>query len=197
VPVPDRGADYEDQVWNRLSPKLGLRSRSSWWVSGKWAAIAAMCALVVIAFVAGRYSPSVQETSTASQSGVRERVLVVAVGDHFERSQMVLVELKNLPESKNIDITDEQSFAKDLLSANRLYRQTALTTGDNGLADVLEDLERVLVEVVHSPSTISSAQLDDIRERIESQELLFKMRVIGSNLTDRAQQSAVETGKQL
>jgi predicted anti-sigma-YlaC factor YlaD len=198
LPVPERGSDYEENVWNRLSPKIGVRQRLSWWVPRKWAAIAAMCALVVVAFVAGRYSPPDEKTNSAVQTPVRERVLVVAVGNHLERSQMVLVELKNLPDSRNqIDITDEQSFARDLLSANRLYRQTAVTAGETGLVGVLEDLERVLLEVVHSPSTITPADLDDIRQRIESQGLLFKMRVVESNLSDRAQGPAAHGGKQL
>jgi hypothetical protein len=197
IPVPERDSEYEERVWDRLSPKLGVRRRLAWWAPRKWAAITAMAALVVVAFVAGRYSPPVQTTTTASQPAVRERVLVVAVGDHLERSQMVLVELKNLPDGKKVDITDEQEFAAGLLSANRLYRQTARTTGDEGLASILEDLERVLLEVVHSPSTISSAELEEIRHRIESQGLLFKMRVVGSNLNERVQETAAQTDKQL
>ena len=197
IPVPERDSEYEERVWNRLSPKLGVRQRLAWWAPRKWAAVAAMVVLVVVAFVAGRYSPSVEKPNTAAQGPVRERVLVVAVGNHLERSQMVLVELKNLPDGNKIDISDEQEFAADLLTANRLYRQTAVTTGEKGLAGILEDLERVLLEVVHSPSTISSAELEDIRQRIEGQGLLFKMRVVGSNLNERVQEPDAQTDKQL
>lgn len=197
MPVPERDSEYEDRVWNRLSPKLGVRQRLSWWALRKWAAIAAMACLVVVAFVAGRYSPSIDNPDIAAQPGVRERVLVVTVGGHLERSQMVLVELKNLPGGEQVDISDEQSFAADLLSENRLYRQTATSAGETGLADILEDLERVLLEVVHSPSTVSSAELDDIREQIENQGLLFKMRVVESNLNQRVQKPAAQSDKQL
>jgi hypothetical protein len=197
MPVPEREPTYEDRVWKRLSPKLGVRHSLSWWAPRKWAAVAAMAALVAVAFVAGRYTPSSDKTNIAAQPAVRERVLVVAVGGHLERSQMVLVELKNLPDGKKIDISDEQSFAADLLSANRLYRQTASSAGENGLVGVLEDLERILLEVVHSPSTISSVELDQIRERIEDQGLLFKMRVVESNLNQRVQSPAARPDKQL
>jgi hypothetical protein len=188
MPVPERHSDYGDRVWNRLSPRLGVRQRLACWARRKWAAIAAVAALVVVAFVAGPYSPSPEQTNIAAPLAVRNGVLVVAVGNHLERSHMVLVELKNLPDAQNIDISDEQAFAADLLSENRLYRQTATTAGENGVAGVLEDLERVLVEVVHSPSLISSAELEEIRQRIENQGLLFKMRVVGSNLTERVQE---------
>jgi hypothetical protein len=200
IPVPERDADYEERVWERVAPKLGIGRRLSWWLPRQWAAAAAMAALVVAAFFAGRYSPVVEEPKTVAtqqQPVVRERVLVVAVGDHLERSQMVLVELKNLPGKGKVDITGEQSLAADLLSSNRLYRQTAAAAGETSLAGVLDDLERVLVELVHSPGSMSAAQLRDIRERIENQGLLFKMRVVGSNLTERAQQPAAQNGQQL
>lgn len=188
VPVPERDADYEDQVWNRLAPKLHVRRRWGWLAPRKLAAVAAMAALVIAAFVTGRYLPrsgSEGSSATVAQAPVRERVLVVAVGDHLERSQMVLVELANAEPKQKIDITGEQALAEDLLGTNRLYRQTAMATGETGLASLLEDLERVLVEIVHSPGEVSAAQLEDLRERIRSQGLIFKMRVVGSGLNER------------
>jgi hypothetical protein len=116
---------------------------------------------------------------------VRERILLVAVGDHLERSQMVLAELDNAPEGKGkLDISGERQVAEDLLDDNRLYRLTARTTGDNSMASVLDDLERVLLEIAHSPSEISSEQLKDLRTQIESRGLLFKVRVLGSEARD-------------
>ena len=52
----------------------------------------------------------------------------------------------------------------DLKLRRRLYRQTARTTGDSAVASVLDDLERVLIEIAHSPSEVSSEQLDDLRQ---------------------------------
>jgi len=109
----------------------------------------------------------------------------VAVGDHLERSQMVLAELDNAPDGKGkLDISGERRMAEDLLDDNRLYRQTARSTGDNSMASVLDDLERVLLEIAHSPSEISIEQLNDLREQIESRGLLFKVRVLGSEARD-------------
>jgi hypothetical protein len=155
--------------------------------------------LTAAAFIAGRYSPVAEtpKTLVTEQQPVRGRVLVVALGDHLERSQMVLVELVNSPTTAKLDVTDEQSLAEDLLSSNRLYRQTALAAGETSVARVLEDLERVLMEIVHSPRRMSPVQIQDIRERIESQGLLFKMRIVGSNLVERAQEPAADGGKQL
>jgi hypothetical protein len=50
---------------------------------------------------------------------------------------------------------------------------------------VLDELERNLLEVVHSPSQITAAQLDDVRRRIDAAALLFKVRVLGDELRQR------------
>ncbi len=198
IPVPERDSSYEERVWNRLAGRLGRGQRLSWWVPRRWAAVAAVTGLTAVAFLAGRYSP-VRETpkTIVTQQPVRERVLVVALGDHLERSQMILVELVNSPAKVKVDVSDEQSLAEDLLSSNRLYRQTALAAGETTVAGVLEDLERVLVELVHSPSTMSAAQIRELRERIESQGLIFKMRIMGSTLVERAQEPAADGSKSL
>ena len=189
LPVPERRADYEAQVWNRLAPKLGQHRRRSWiWGFRQWAAVAASVAVIVIAFLAGRYSPRATEKQTAAipSAPVRDRVLVVAVGDHLERSRMVLAELVNAQPRSGLNIRPERESAENLLEANRLYRQTALATGEANVASLLEDLERVLLEVAHAPDSVSAAQLEEIQNRVERQGLVFKIRVVETQLQRRA-----------
>jgi len=57
--------------------------------------------------------------------------------------------------------------------------------GDAGLASVLDELERVLVDVAHSPGEITNAQLESLQKRIEARGLLFKVRVVGRDLKQR------------
>ncbi len=125
--------------------------------------------------------------ANAADSQVRERVLLVAVGDHLERSQTVLVELANAGAPKNgrLDISYEQQAAEDLLESNRLYRQTAASTGDTSTADMLEELERMLLEIAHSPSAVSEKQLDALRKQIEDRGIIFKVKVFGSQVEQR------------
>jgi len=104
---------------------------------------------------------------------------------------MVLVELASADDSSgSVDISLEQSRAEQLVSANRLYRQTALSTGDAAMASVLDELERVLVDVAASPSTVTQDDLDSVRRRIESKELIFKVRVVSSQVRDRQRAAA-------
>jgi putative zinc finger protein len=161
------------------------------WMTFAWAA--ATAALVVMAFLTGRFvnlreQQSASERaaaaprSIADQAMVRERVLLIAVGDHLERSQMVLVELAHADTRGDLDISAERQLADDLVASNRLYRQTAQQMGQANVAGLLDELERVLVEVARGPSTVSMQQLANIQQRIESQGILFKVKVIGSEI---------------
>lgn len=185
--VPERGEDYGAMVWQRIAPRLSRRPR---WLAGllrprNWALAGAMAGLMVAAFLVGRLSTSRPvPVQPAAAEQVRERVLLVAVGDHLERSQMVLLELVNARPQPTTDITLEKTYAQDLVDTNRLYRQTAAGAGETEVASVLDELERVLLEIAHSPSEVSGAQLKKIQQRIESQGILFKVRVIGSKVRD-------------
>ena len=147
-------------------------------------------ALIVAAFVAGRITrPGKTSDSIANKERVRERVLVVAVGEHLGHSESMLVELSNAapndPAQKEVNIATEQRRAEDLLQENRLYRQTALQEGDTGLASVLDELERVLLDVAHSPEQVTPAQLEAIQKKIAGRGILFKVRVVNKELQQR------------
>ncbi|MGB7626842.1 MAG: hypothetical protein WBL75_09295, partial [Candidatus Acidiferrum sp.] len=130
----------------------------------------------------------------ASVAQVRQRVLVLAVGEHLGKSEMVLMELANAAPAERgqgeINISAEQKRAADLLDANRLYRETAQHDGDAALASVLDDLERVLMDVAHSPDELTPAKLESLQKRIEAHGILFKVRVIGQELQEKQNTTA-------
>jgi hypothetical protein len=136
--------------------------------------------------------PAPVETAADRQGG--NRVLLVAVGDLLERSQMVLIELSHATPSQKSDISAEQERASDLASENRLYRQTALRSGDTAMAGVLDDLERVLVDIAHEPSQMAPVELENLQHRMESAGILFKIRVLGTNVKQK-QEAAGPVGR--
>jgi hypothetical protein len=119
---------------------------------------------------------------STGDSQVRERVLVVAVGDHLERSKMLLVEIANADPAQGFPVLDQREVAEDLVYNNRLYRQTAMTAGDARVTGLLDDLERVLIEIAHSPEELQGPRLQSLRERIRNEGLIFKIRVAGTKL---------------
>jgi hypothetical protein len=98
---------------------------------------------------------------------------------------MVLVELVNAPVDEAMNVRAQRALADELVSANRLYRQTAVRSGELALAAVLEELERVLVEVAAGPDALTPGDLAELQRRIESRGLLFRVRVIGSHVRER------------
>ena len=165
--VPARGPDYGREIWNRIESRLPP-ARRGWVAVPRWAFAGAMAALVVLAFLAGR---GWRETPAPHSVDV----LRYAVHDHLERSERFLVELAN---SGRLD----QASARDLLAANRLYRQTARLTGDHEISPLLEELERTLLELSNRRQEIPEVELIDMRQHVKDEGLLFRVRVLGSNL---------------
>jgi hypothetical protein len=184
LPVPERDAEYAARVWQKIEHSLAPRRRSWFWAPRwRWAfAGAAFAGLLAAAFLAGRFYPPGRDALQAADSQARQRVLLVAVDDYLERSQMVLIELANAEPNGPLDISIEQERAGDLVSESRLYRQTAMHTGDAGIVGVLDELERVLVEITHEPSRIPPERLEKLRTRLKEQGILFKIRVLGSSV---------------
>jgi anti-sigma factor RsiW len=200
APAVDAAPGFERIAWARLEPALHRPERSwlAWFLfsPARLAFTAGIVLLIGAAFVAGRMTRTPADAkgtvAVAGVEQVRERILLVDLGEHLDRSQMVLVELTSADDSKgDVDISMEQSRAEQLVAANRLYRQTALSTGDAAMASVLDELERVLVDIAASPSTVSQEDLDMVRRRIESKELLFKVRVVSSQVRER-QRAAIK-----
>ena len=90
------------------------------------------------------------------------------------------------PGEGGLDVSSEQARLSDLLPANRLYRQAANRSGEAGVSGVLDDLERILLDVRHGPSRLSAAEREALARRIDAEGVLFKIRILGSRLRDRA-----------
>jgi len=185
TPVPERDASYGGQVWTRLLPRLSVeRPRRTWlrW----WTVAPALATVAVAAFIAGMLTQQ-RRAPAGISAKARERVLLVAMGDHLDRSQIVLAELVNAtPET--IDLNDERARARDLIGENRLIRQTALRSGDSADAAVLDDLERTLLDIANGPANPSAADLEALQHRIESEGLLLKVRIVSTNVRQKGQQ---------
>jgi hypothetical protein len=185
--IPELHSSYGASVWHRLAPELE-GSHARFWDRDlfrprrQWALLAAMALLVVAAFVTGRLWPRQQVEVTVVAYEGQERILLLSLADHLERSEMLLLELANAETDGELDIANERQLAGRLRSESRLYRQAAGQSGQADVAAVLEQVERVLVEVANSPETISSSDLQQLRMLLEEGSLLFKIRVVGSRV---------------
>ena len=194
VDIPERGDHYGLEVWQRIRHRLP--AKTSWWQVGtprlwswQWAAAtAAAVVLVAVGFTAGRFweqpsSPAMTATARPlSPDEQARRVLLLTVADHLDQSDRVLTDVVNAP--GGLDISSEQAWAVDLVAASRLYRQEAIETNETSLAAVLDELERTLLDIVHRPSQVTDADVNEIRRRVDSAALLFKVRVMSTELRE-------------
>lgn len=198
VDVPEPGDDYEARVWNRLQWRLrGEKKRERGFT---WIKSAAIAATVIFAFLAGvLWAPSrkvdgptqvATGTTTAAtpvatkpaEEATKTRILLVVVGDHFDQSERMLVELTNLTPDGRTDISAERERAEELIDANRIYRTTALERGEEDVATLLDELEPVLMQIAHAPEQVSAEELRAMQKRVETRGLVFKLRVVRADV---------------
>jgi anti-sigma factor RsiW len=182
TPITEPPGDFEREMWERIEPLLPVRAggRTWSWMMPRLAAAAAVVLLVVAAYNAGRESN--QETASEppiERNDSLERLVRAEVGDHFERSQRVLVELAHA-DLATTPITGERARAADLVAAGRLYRRSVERIDDVVAVGLLEDIERVLVEVANGPAEAGPDDMARLQQRIADQDLLFRLRVVNS-----------------
>lgn len=194
-PVPDRGSDYGQEVWRNLVRRdaaVATRRRVWWRFSNlprRMALAGALASMLAIAFLTGRATKTIQQPEVAAAPKlVRQRILAAALSEHLEQSERTLMDITNREGDSSIDIRYEQESAENLLNGNRLYRQTATREGYDALADVLEDLERILLDIAHGSRELSQPALQQLRTRVEDEGLLFKLRILGVRLRDMGNQ---------
>lgn len=186
TPVPEPPAYLEEKLWLNLRDQLSEEKLPVWrglLTPARWAGMGAVAVLVIAAFLAGRFWPHRVEVKPPESVQVNpERVVLVAVGDHLERSQILLVEIMNSDAKDPADFSEQRQQARNLLEDNRLYRVSAQQNGKPAVANLLDELERVLTEVANSPADMTPGDVKEIRRRIQSEDLLFKIHVLGSTV---------------
>jgi hypothetical protein len=195
IPVPSRAEDYGDAVWNSIRSSVPAYEKKRWQLFNSTALLrfgyaGGLALLIVFGFIAGRlweHSRS-RVVEQADNSGARQRVVLVVLGDHLERSERLLVELKHAgANDRTLPIQEE---AHDLLLQNRLYRESAEQVGDPALSAALDHLERVLVEIANEPGGLSPADATRVQKEMNSDGLLFEIRVLRANVSDRENNGA-------
>ena len=196
--APEPLPGFEQKTWlnvrDRLPEKGGFFRRLLG-PQQKWIFAGVMALLLAAAFMAGRFWPRPEQPLARKAEPINsQRVVLVAVGDHLERSQMLLVEIMNADAKGPIDLSSEQAEARDLLDSNHLYRVSAQQAGDPQVARLLDQLGRVLAEIANGPAEVSPQDLQQVRHSIQSEGLLFKVRVVGSEVNSRARRPEPGSG---
>jgi hypothetical protein len=188
--VPEPAAGFEEKTWLNLRdhlPEKGSFLKRLLQGRQKWALAGAMAVLLAAAFLAGRFwpRPGPQIAEQLPSQVNPQRVVLVAVSDHLERSQMLLVEIMNADAKGPINLSSEQAEARELLDSNHLYRVSSQQAGNPQVARLLDQLGRVLAEIANGPADVSPEDLQQVRHTIQSEGLLFKVRVVSSEVNSK------------
>jgi len=130
--------------------------------------------------------PSGPTVSGSAARGTAERVLYAALASHLDRSEAVLLELVHGSGPGSA----EQERLADLLPANRLYRQSAGRSGQAEISGLLDEIERVLLEVEHGPPQLNDPEREALRRRIESDGILFRLRILSARVRELERNAA-------
>ena len=196
--TPARDESYGEHVWRRIRHDLADQEHVGWMAWLVWhrvavaGAVAACVLLVATAVVLSSWPRRAPESSAATSNAAAvaalpaaaERVRLVALGDHLEQSERVLLDVVNA-QGPLVDVSAQQTWAAALIDSNRLYRDAAEHAGDEDTAALLDELERGLLDITHGPSKLTAAELDRALERLDATTLLFKIRVLSDELHER------------
>jgi hypothetical protein len=191
--APARDAAYGHRVWESIAGSLpAYESRKSWFSGGLWPALsyaAAGIALVICAFAGGRLWEH-KHAQTVAQNHAQQhepsvveptqRVLVVVLSDHLDRSERLLVELKHADADNGKVASPLRDEARSLLPANRICRQNAKQDDDRALSTALDRLDHLLVELANQPEGLNSQTINKLQDEMNADGLLFEVRVLRS-----------------
>ena len=173
------------------SPDLGRRIKASITapvipIRGWLYTAAAVAAVLLLTFLAGRYSQHPKPSVFAGLSReAQHRILEISLADHLDRAELLLTEISNASDSEPVD----RARAQDLVDEGQLIRQTLTLAGEGGTLGLLDEVERFMLEVANAPEQANASELLQLRERIASNSLLFKVRILESNLRTQGQRS--------
>ena len=192
--VPEPPAGFEQVMWARVQEGINRDARGSLWSWRQWVPAGALAATAIVGIAlanqgATRVEPGAgtpAPVTTASADAGTEtlsRVLYTALDSHFQQTEMLLIELRNSSDRDSLDY--EQLTADELVSAGRLYRQTAQYAGRHRLVQMLDELEPLLTEVARGPERMAGPERQWLRSKIDDDALLFKVRAAASDIRER------------
>jgi hypothetical protein len=197
--LPNRDAAYGERVWASISaslPRLEApkQNRLGWRLLRGLSYASAFGLLLACAFFAGRqWEHGHQPTTTVavkqpqSQPAAKtpERVVVVVLSDHLDRSERLLVELKHTDANSQEMINPLRDQARSLLAANQLCRRQARKQDDPALTAALDRLDQLFNQLANQPGGLTPAAITRLQDQLNSDSLLFEVRVLRSKVLDQ------------
>ncbi len=188
--APAPPANIETKVWNHIAATESIATPTG--INWRWFLFPALAtACLAIAFFAGRFTKA-PDGVTAIAYLPQQAILRAQAAEHLERSKLVLLEIVHTDASATHEATLPRARAEELLSANRLLRRTAQSSGNARLAEMLDELERILIEIANAPDAPDAVLTNSLRARIRDQGVLFRLAITEKRITEKETENQSE-----
>ena len=190
--------------WSRFAREVADRAR---WADRRralvrpvlaWGSLGALAAaLLVVAGLrvlrapapgAGAMAPpAVTAVSPESARFLQEGLARQGAARYLRDSRALLVDLVHAPvpcrrADGSLDIALEKERAQDLLRRKNLYLDALAGVRDQRLADLVRQLESLLVQVSSLNDCAAALQIHDLREEIERRQILLRIDLVAGEV---------------
>jgi hypothetical protein len=191
--------DKQNQMANSNSKprRFGFLSNWSW---GRLAGTALPLVLVAFGtFYLGRMSVDVEQPTAAllpapelnqnvenNVTSPGRRVLLSNLSSHLQSTDRLFTQVSNSGPGMAAQIEGRHQAIGDMLALNRIYRRMFEANGETQLAEVLQQMEQVLISLKHTSASKDNQEWDNLRNRLDSNDLLFRVRVTNRSLLEQS-----------
>ncbi len=182
---------------NNKPHRFGFLSNGSW---GRFAGTALPLIMVVFGtFYLGRLSVDVEQPTAAllpsselnqnvknNVTSPGRRVLLSNLRSHLQSTDRLFTQVSNSGAGMAAQIEGRHQAINDMLALNRIYRRMFEANGEQQLAEVLQQMEQVLISLKHTSASKDNQEWDSLRNRIDSNDLLFRVRVTNRSLLEQS-----------
>jgi len=174
--------------------------REAYWHKLVGASVATMFVVTSI-FLLGRWTSQLEQklevaeinpthSEQSAQQGYfdgseSQRVLISHVSAHMEIGGRILTLVSNGNGDLSQQIESRRHIIEELVVLNRLYRRLVEQSGDKQLAHVLQQMESILIELNHTEVNAQQSDLQDIKDRLENSDLIYRLKVTGKKLNQK------------
>ncbi|HMZ22860.1 MAG TPA: hypothetical protein PLD20_33350, partial [Blastocatellia bacterium] len=103
---------------------------------------------------------------------------------HLENAQLLLRAVRN---TDSANLAYERRQARRLVYANILLRREAEAKGNLPVEEALNSLEPLLLDIANLPAKPARSEVLVIQERIQKQEIIATLQIVGTGLTSTAE----------
>lgn len=176
---------FARRVEQRIGPKWEMQPApmldvlTSWFYFRRPALAAAGVALAGVGIVVSVWIARMAEVQPPHDQIVEQAPVdehVERVGQYFRRSKSLLVGLTNkkAPEGVPLDLSLERQVSRQLVEEARQLREQPL---DPGATQLIDEMERILIELANAEDAGVQSNMDLLRSGIRQENLLFKVRM--------------------